>query len=247
MADARDIGLDTDKRQQAESPADEVVKSWEETERLSLDAAMAVSELEQIEGEIERISSLSGPAYSDAGYEMAGLNDQATEAQALMKELGQDRGGGIIGLMRDAVQFERVREAYVENCHARESLNAENPNLSAEMEKAEKEYQETKDSLKAVKREAKAARERANGLKAAHQASQKHAEGRLQAANEAEREQAAIRLAERGNQSFREAHPDLSAKAESEIERRNAQGQEQGQEQQQGQQQHCEQEHERGR
>lgn len=244
MADARHIGLDTDKKQQAEdSPAEEAVKGWEEVERLSIAVSQATSELEQIEGEIERISSLEGPVYSDAGYEMAGLNDQAAEAKDLMKELGQDRGGGIIQLMRDAVQFERVREVYVENCHAREALASQNPNLSAEMEKAEKEYQETKDSLKHLKNEAKTARERANGLKAAHQASQKHAEGRLQAANEAERQQAAIRLAGRGNESFREAHPTLAAKAEAEIGRRA----EQGQEQQQGQGQQQEQEHVRGR
>lgn len=239
MADARAIGQDSDKGQEEHSPADAAVWSWEEAERLFIGAAQATSELEQLEGEIERITSLDGPAYSDAGYEMAGLNDQATEAKALMKELGQDRGGGIIQLMRDAVQFERVREVYVDNCHAREALIAKSPNLSAEMEKAEKEYQEAKESLEHLKQQAKVSRERANGLKAAHQASQKYAEGRLQAANEAEREQAAIRLAERGNASFHEAHPALAAKAEAEIERRAAQGQEheQGQEQQ-----HCEQE-----
>lgn len=229
MASMRTLGEGTDKDREkdgtdpVESPdqADALTWSWEATQELQTDLLGAQAELEQLADQVRTIESTNSPAYSDAGFELAGLNDQATEAQALMKELGENRGG-ILQLMRDAVQFERVRETYVENFHARMDIQREHPGIGKEMEQAEKEYKDLKESLDSVKHQAKAAKERVNGLKAAHQAAQKYAEGRFQAANEQDREQAAIRLSSRGNSEFREAHPAEAVKAQAEIAKQEA-------------------------
>ncbi len=209
--------------EQPEGP-EAAVQAWEELEALAADIQAQADELARLEGRIGEIEAMKGPEYPDACYELGDLQDQCNEAKALMQQLSESKGG-IIQMLKDAYQFEKVREVYVENFHERMAIHRANPGLEKAAEQAEQAYKEQKDALAGLKKESKAKQERVNSLRASHQAKQKQAEGQFQALRGTERGHAARELAMKGNIGFREAHPREAVRAEAELAREQSQGQ----------------------